>query len=160
MDPNTALQTLREQAKDLTRDSDYADAADVQEVVEQFEALDEWLSKGGFAPAAWGGPTGTVSSTREVPADEVKALVTIEAVERLINRARRALEEGRTQDTAWALLLLEQAAALTTERTCTAVKSQALSDEISLKADDLVAPAVKKARAVQAVAQGREPSDG
>lgn len=42
MDPNTALQALRKYASDTGG-----------EFAEQFEALDEWLSKGGFLPADW-----------------------------------------------------------------------------------------------------------
>lgn len=53
MDPNAALAALREQAAALTADGDYADAQDVEAFVEQFQALDEWLSKGGFLPSAW-----------------------------------------------------------------------------------------------------------
>lgn len=42
MDPNEALRLLRKYASDTGG-----------EFGEQFEALDEWLSKGGFLPAAW-----------------------------------------------------------------------------------------------------------
>lgn len=42
MDPNEALKRLRKYASDTGG-----------EFAETFEALDEWLSKGGFLPAAW-----------------------------------------------------------------------------------------------------------
>jgi hypothetical protein len=64
MDPNEALKRLREimprlQAwaeaeewsiapSDLTQHD-----TDLAEVVETFEGLDQWLSKGGFLPADW-----------------------------------------------------------------------------------------------------------
>lgn len=150
MDPNAALKDLRDAVTGFYLSADSNDDGgpiDGGEIAEKFEALDEWLSKGGFAPAAWGGPTGTVDPAREVPADEIKALVTIEATERLINRARQALIVDESVE--WAGILLEQAAEITTARTATAVKSLGLSDQISVKADDLVAPAVAKAREVQ-----------
>jgi hypothetical protein len=42
MDPNEALRLLRKYASDTPG-----------ALGEQFEALDEWLSKGGFLPTAW-----------------------------------------------------------------------------------------------------------
>ena len=42
MDPNEALKLLRKYASDTGG-----------EAWEQFEALDDWLSKGGFLPKAW-----------------------------------------------------------------------------------------------------------
>jgi hypothetical protein len=52
MDPNAALANLREMvAESDAGDVDPADTA--WEFQEQFKALDEWLSKGGFKPAAW-----------------------------------------------------------------------------------------------------------
>lgn len=53
MDPNDALELIRE-ALDRLRDpeeSDWNDAAIT--LAELVEALDEWLSKGGFMPAPW-----------------------------------------------------------------------------------------------------------
>lgn len=43
MDPNQALKNLR----DMIRDTEDLD------LIEQFEALDGWLSRGGFLPADW-----------------------------------------------------------------------------------------------------------
>lgn len=43
MDPDQALKDLREMIRD-TEDLD---------LIEQFEALDDWLAKGGFLPADW-----------------------------------------------------------------------------------------------------------
>lgn len=146
MDPNAALRTLREMADD-SLDGD-APSVTQSELAEQVRALDEWLSKGGFPPEEWQKGSPTVDMTRTVPEGEVKALVAIEAAERLINRARRVLM-SKDEPKEWALLLLEQAAEITTNRTCTAVKSLGLSHEISVKADDLVAPAVQRAREIQ-----------
>jgi hypothetical protein len=60
-DPNAALTRMRElivelaaelPGPDVLRTSGLEDVA--AEVVAEFEGLDEWLSKGGFAPDAWG----------------------------------------------------------------------------------------------------------
>lgn len=93
--------------------------------------------------------SGTVDTTREIPEDEMKALVSIEASERLVRRAHRALRQDKP-DPEWAVLLLDAAVDVTSARTCTAVKTQHLSDEISLKADDIVGKVVKRAREEQA----------
>jgi len=59
MDPNETLTKIRELATKIGQfDFDhpeqlYGTAADLAEHV---EALDEWLSKGGFPPDAWGRP--------------------------------------------------------------------------------------------------------
>lgn len=66
MDPNETLKELRKALKGLdealaTRDAveslvdpykDYDDD-DVRNAVERFQALDEWLSQGGFLPRDW-----------------------------------------------------------------------------------------------------------
>jgi hypothetical protein len=55
MDPNAALaeiRTLIHEAREAT--GPHAEAA-LNEMSEYFEGLDEWLSKGGFLPAAWDG---------------------------------------------------------------------------------------------------------
>jgi len=56
MDPNTALQNAREalarrEAAYSDRSTEENSAAD--DLAESFEALDAWLSKGGFLPAEW-----------------------------------------------------------------------------------------------------------
>lgn len=51
MDPNATLARIRELAAQLEIDS--SDPYVVEELAEQFTALDEWLSKGGFKPSAW-----------------------------------------------------------------------------------------------------------
>lgn len=57
MDPNSALATLREMVKlsQSTAPDDYDryTQLSVNDAVEQFAALDEWLSKGGFLPSDW-----------------------------------------------------------------------------------------------------------
>ena len=58
MDPNTRLAELRElvtmvalSGGDMERTEPYPQAA--LELAEKFEELDEWITKGGFLPAAW-----------------------------------------------------------------------------------------------------------
>ena len=46
MDPDETLRRLRE----LVRANNYDD---YENILEHFDALDEWLSKGGFLPRAW-----------------------------------------------------------------------------------------------------------
>jgi hypothetical protein len=56
MDPNEALETMRKCAASITRMVDRGaepDADDATELAESLKALDEWLSRGGFLPAAW-----------------------------------------------------------------------------------------------------------
>jgi hypothetical protein len=65
MDPNAALTRLRElmwelecqlPGPDVLRTTPVEDAA--TEVLDQWQALDAWLSKGGFLPQAWDGNRG------------------------------------------------------------------------------------------------------
>lgn len=49
MDPDETLNNLRTCVDE--RDADAP--VDVDEVIEYFRALDEWLSKGGMPPRAW-----------------------------------------------------------------------------------------------------------
>jgi hypothetical protein len=100
------------------------------------------------AQIVWAPPTGTVDPNRDHSEEEVKALVAIEATERLVKRALAALDLT-VPGNQWTRLLLEAATDVTTTRTCTAVKQQNLSDEISLKADEVVDREVKKARRIQ-----------
>ncbi len=55
MDPDQALKTAREAAKDMHEyepgSADWRDAA--HELADAFEALDGWLSQGGFQPEDW-----------------------------------------------------------------------------------------------------------
>lgn len=57
MDPDAALRVARERARELLERGadasslDVANAAD--ELAEAFDALDGWLSRGGFLPDAW-----------------------------------------------------------------------------------------------------------
>lgn len=59
MDPNDTLNHLREVVK-WWNEGD-ADASDLERAVESFEALDEWISRGGFLPDAWRPVTGIES---------------------------------------------------------------------------------------------------
>jgi hypothetical protein len=54
MDPNTALLTLREAVRDYFANG--RDAVMLDDLAEHFDALDGWLSHGGFLPAAWNRP--------------------------------------------------------------------------------------------------------
>lgn len=51
MDPDEALRLAREAAHCL--DDDVPDDGNVRQLIDSFRALDEWLSQGGFLPAAW-----------------------------------------------------------------------------------------------------------
>lgn len=66
MDPDEALKRLREKATEfmLNLPEDPVDNLGVlgSEVVELFEALDGWMSKGGFLPAEWRKHRGDTSS--------------------------------------------------------------------------------------------------
>lgn len=50
MDPDEALRLLRMFAEKFNRESTYED---MDEMVEHFQALDKWISNGGFLPDAW-----------------------------------------------------------------------------------------------------------
>lgn len=68
MDPNVALKSIREAISDLKtqderkvvedsvlreRRARHVDNEPLLELIENFEALDKWLSTGGFLPADW-----------------------------------------------------------------------------------------------------------
>lgn len=54
MDPNETLRLLREAITGLFAvDTDNASYDPAVEIAERFQALDEWLSKGGFLPTDW-----------------------------------------------------------------------------------------------------------
>jgi hypothetical protein len=54
MDPNEALRKLRKLAKQLLDEGNAGDAAELGlDMAEQFQSLDEWMSKGGFVPTDW-----------------------------------------------------------------------------------------------------------
>ena len=54
MDPNETLRLIRLTIKQMDVDENpYIKAAHAEEIAEYFEALDEWLSKGGFLPTHW-----------------------------------------------------------------------------------------------------------
>lgn len=59
MDPNTTLDAFREAMKDARRaaeeDSNDAEIQALQDAIGYAEALDEWMTNGGFAPGEWGG---------------------------------------------------------------------------------------------------------
>lgn len=54
MDPNIALHDLREAVNEAANPDQYTDMEVVAEkIVEAFDALDGWLSRGGFLPGDW-----------------------------------------------------------------------------------------------------------
>ena len=57
MDPDETLRLLRLTIKQMQSEGhrDFAEVfiAHAEEVIEYFEALDEWLTKGGFYPQDW-----------------------------------------------------------------------------------------------------------
>lgn len=54
MDPTAALHDLREAIRDAENPDQYTDReVAIEQVAASFEALDTWLSNGGFLPAEW-----------------------------------------------------------------------------------------------------------
>lgn len=56
MDPNATLRDLRDLVREESLDGDWAAETAAERCAQYAElltALDEWLSKGGFLPAAW-----------------------------------------------------------------------------------------------------------
>jgi len=54
MDPNAALRGLKELLSEPLNDKTASELRlHLREIGEQFEALDEWLAKGGFRPSEW-----------------------------------------------------------------------------------------------------------
>ena len=94
--------------------------------------------------------TGTVNPNRVVAHDEVQALVTIETVEQIAIRAIGLLaREGREEtDVTAAALMLDEILSATSTRTCTAVKSQELSDRIAQEASTRVAQTMARVRRI------------
>lgn len=59
MDPNAALEAARAQASLIVARHDAGEEVEtghVEKLVESFQALDEWLSRGGFLPRNWSEP--------------------------------------------------------------------------------------------------------
>lgn len=53
MDPNAALQNIREMVSATLANADESTSEWLLELCESVDALDEWISNGGFLPAAW-----------------------------------------------------------------------------------------------------------
>jgi hypothetical protein len=53
MDPNKALTTIREVIAGILDGSGACEVHELDEMAESFQALDEWITKGGFLPEAW-----------------------------------------------------------------------------------------------------------
>lgn len=66
MDPNETLRMLRLTIKQLRVDED-SDVweAHANEICEYVEALDDWLTNGGFLPADWSGHTLSLAEVRD-----------------------------------------------------------------------------------------------
>jgi hypothetical protein len=55
MDPEQALKDARAVCREWLADDDKGDVFDkMQRLVDAFEAIDQWLAKGGALPRAWG----------------------------------------------------------------------------------------------------------
>ena len=52
MDPDAVLQQLRELTRQVMLEVDLTTFL-AEDLAEKFQALDQWLSSGGFLPAAW-----------------------------------------------------------------------------------------------------------
>jgi hypothetical protein len=50
MDPDATLEELRDLVQ---RESDGGDGSHAADIVERFQALDAWITRGGFPPRAW-----------------------------------------------------------------------------------------------------------
>lgn len=56
MDPDANLKAQRDLVKSLREGAEYGqpfDEVDVDRLLELVQALDEWVSRGGFLPKAW-----------------------------------------------------------------------------------------------------------
>ena len=53
MDPNECLKRLREAAAKIIDAGGFVDGEETEDFATCFEALDGWLTKGGFLPSAW-----------------------------------------------------------------------------------------------------------
>jgi len=54
MDPNETLKRIDALAEEFANDSGYEDQAETaQRLIDAFDDLDSWLSKGGALPARW-----------------------------------------------------------------------------------------------------------
>lgn len=54
MDPNVSLHALREAIRDALEPDQYVDReVAIEQVADNFEALDGWLSRGGALPDDW-----------------------------------------------------------------------------------------------------------
>jgi len=83
MDPNAALASLRRLSTRVAEKSDDPYAADL---AEKFSGLDQWLSRGGFPPAAWVAPKARKNPSR--PAARPAARPTVRAAARKAPSAR------------------------------------------------------------------------
>ena len=53
MDPNANLAEMREITRDILADYQEGTIDDAARLAELIEAMDEWLSEGGFLPGDW-----------------------------------------------------------------------------------------------------------
>ena len=53
MDPNVALDRIREMRAELFSEGEPYDPETVRTLIEHVDALDSWISKGGFLPDEW-----------------------------------------------------------------------------------------------------------
>ena len=60
MDPDAALAAAREAAALADEATNGARLESALEALEHYQALDEWISKGGFLPRAWASTVGAL----------------------------------------------------------------------------------------------------
>ena len=101
MDPNAALTEIRNLASQALEPSGL-EPDEHERLAEVVEALDEWLSKGGFLPEPWERPRQVPERTREVaPEDTVVRVHGVEAItaisDKVLSRSVDALH-GHAED--------------------------------------------------------------
>lgn len=85
MDPNATLEEMRTLAEALI-EADDPDPGDVERLAHLVQALDQWITKGGFLPAAWQHGAGLVADLAQARAERADA------------RAELARLQGRPTD--------------------------------------------------------------
>lgn len=102
MDPNSALDDMREAIKAFTKASEraaddhnlgsaYAALAIGEDLTESAEALDEWITQGGFLPTAWRDIADKCAlDAVAVVLSGSRTMETLDAIAEIVSRAGRA----------------------------------------------------------------------
>lgn len=97
MDPDETLENARSAAKDLREVGDsraYATAAERLGVA--FDALDEWLTKGGFHPRPWAmadGDADAMNAIQAILSGNEWSADTAPAIAEIVTRSGRPIED-------------------------------------------------------------------